>query len=220
MCVRVVSFIPVKMNSKRIPQKNIKKFFDGTPLMHFIQKVCLNVPSIDETYVYCSDPSVEDYTIPGVQFLLRPAYLDGDNINGNDLIREFMSTVDADIYVNANTTSPFAKWETIEECIQKVKSGQYDSAFCVEPIRTFLWKDDTPLNFDPDHFPRTQDLPNIYGETSIAYVFTKDSFLKNGRRLGRKPYVKEVGKIEAIDIDYLEDFTIADAIYRGVLKGV
>ena len=216
--MKTVALIPIKLGSKRIPGKNIKPFFDGTPLMSFIQKACLEAGNIDEVFVYCSDDAVIPYVMSGVRYLKRPAYLDGDSINANDFIREFMKVVDADIYVNAHTTSPFAKPETISECVDKVASGEYDSAFCVEAIKTFLWTEGKPMNFDPDHFPRTQDLPLIYGETSIAYVFTKDSFLKHNRRLGSKPFIKEVSKIEAIDIDYPEDFEIANAIYKEVLK--
>jgi len=216
--MKTVALIPIKLGSKRIPGKNIKPFYDGTPLMHFIQKACLNAGNIDEVYVYCSDEAVIPYVLSGVTFIKRPEFLDGDNINANDFIREFMKTVDADIYVNAHTTSPFAKPETIAECVNKVASGDYDSAFCVEAIKTFMWAEGKPMNFDPDHFPRTQDLPLIYSETSIAYVFTKDSFLKHQRRLGSKPFIKEVSKIEAIDIDYPEDFEIANAIYKEVLK--
>ena len=144
--------------------------------------------------------------------------MDGDDKNANDIISEFIKEVDADIYINAHTTSPFAKTETIDECIEKVMSGDYDSAFCAEPLRTFMWENGKPINFDPNHFPRTQDLPLIYGETSIAYVFTKDSFIANRRRLGKRPYIKEVGKIEAMDIDYPEDFEICNAIYKEILK--
>lgn len=215
--MKIVALIPVKLDSKRIPQKNIKPFFDGKPLMHFVQEVCLKSKLIDEVYVYCSDEKVKDYILPGVQFLKRPACLDLDTVNANDIIREFMKTISADIYVNAHATSPFAKTETIDDCIKKVVSGVYDSAFCAENIKTFLWSKGEPINFDPDHFPRTQDLPDIYGETSIAYVFTKKSFIKNNRRLGIKPYIKEVGKIEAMDIDYPEDFEIANAIYKEVI---
>ncbi len=215
--MKTVALIPIKLGSKRVPKKNIKPFFDGTPLMHFIQKTCLECKNIDEVYVYCSDETVKEYVLPGVNFMKRPIELDGDDKNANDIIRAFMKEVDADIYVNTHTTSPFAKVETIESCIEKVKSGEYDSAFCAENIKTFLWSENKPINFDPDHFPRTQDLPDIYGETSIAYVFTKESFLKNNRRLGNKPFIKEVGKIEAMDIDYPEDFDIANAIYREVI---
>lgn len=216
--MRTVALIPIKLGSKRVPQKNIKPFYDGTPLMHFIQKVCLESDRIDDVYIYCSDDKVKEYILPGVKFLKRPEYLDGDNINANDFIREFMKSVDADIYVNAHTTSPFAKVETINACIDKVASGEYDSAFCAESIKAFMWENGKPINFDPDHFPRTQDLPVIYAETSIAYVFTKETFNKYNRRVGIKPYIQEVGKIEAIDIDYPEDFDIANAIYKEVIK--
>lgn len=216
--MKTVALIPIKLGSKRVVGKNTKPFFDGTPLMYFIQKACLDTKNIDEVYIYCSDEAVKEYIVPGVKFLQRPEYLDGDNINANDFIREFMKEVDADIYVNAHTTSPFAKPETIDDCIEHVASGEYDSAFCAEAIRTFMWEDGKPINFDPDNFPRTQDLPLIYGETSIAYVFTKQSFLENNRRLGKHPYIKEVGKIEAMDIDYPEDFEICNAIYKEMLK--
>ena len=36
--MKVVALIPIKLGSKRVPKKNIKPFFDGTPLMSFIQK--------------------------------------------------------------------------------------------------------------------------------------------------------------------------------------
>ncbi|MFG6329088.1 MAG: acylneuraminate cytidylyltransferase family protein [Lachnospiraceae bacterium] len=215
--MKTVALIPVKMGSKRVPGKNIKLFFDGTPLMSFIQRTCLGSNLINEVYIYCSDDTVKEYILSGVKFLKRPAFLDVDTVNANDIIREFIKSVDADVYVNAHTTSPFAKTETIDDCISKVSSGRYDSAFCAENIKTFMWSDGKPVNFNPDYFPRTQDLPDIYGETSIAYVFTKESFLKNNRRLGKKPYIKEVGKIEAIDIDYPEDFEIANAVYKEVV---
>lgn len=215
--MKTVALIPIKLNSKRVPQKNIKPFFDGTPLMYFIQKTCLDSKRIDDIYVYCSDEAVKPYILPRVKFLKRPEFLDSDKVNANDYIREFIKEVDSDIYINVHTTSPFARVETINELIEKVASGEYDSAFCAENIKTFMWSEGKPLNFDPDHFPRTQDLPDIFGETSIAYVFTKDSFLENNRRLGVKPYIKEVGKIEALDIDYLEDFDIANAVYKEVI---
>ena len=216
--MKTVALIPIKLSSKRLPMKNIKPFYDGTPLMEFIQRACLQSNMIDEVYIYCSDENIQKYILSGVKYLKRPQYLDSDTVNANDFIREFMKEVDADIYVNAHTTSPFAKTETINDCIEKVKSGEYDSAFCAECIKTFLWQDNKPINFDVNKFPRTQDLPNIYGETSIAYVFTKETFLKYNRRVGVKPFIKNVNKIEAIDIDYPEDFEIANAIYKGVLK--
>lgn len=99
--MKIVAMIPIKLSSKRLPQKNIKPFFDGTPLMSFIQRACLKAKKIDEVYVYCSEPQVRQYLEPGVKYLERPPFLDANSINCNDIIREFIKHVDADVYVAA-----------------------------------------------------------------------------------------------------------------------
>ena len=125
-----------------------------------------------------------------------------------------MKAVDADIYVMTHSTAPFAKAESIDDCIDKVSSGEYDSAFCAENVKTCMWRDGKPINYDLDgKFTGTQYLPDIYAETSIAYVFKKETFQELGRRIGNKPYIKEVDKIEGMDIDWPDEFEIADAIY-------
>ena len=73
--MKVVALIPIKLGSVRVPQKNIKPFFDGTPLMHFIQRTCLESGLIDEVYIYCSNEDVKEYILPGVKFLKRPVTL-------------------------------------------------------------------------------------------------------------------------------------------------
>ena len=123
-----------------------------------------------------------------------------------------MDTIDADIYVYAHATAPFITVETMKQCIEAVKSGDYDSAFCASKIQTFLWKNGEPLNFDASNLPRTQDLEPIYQETSGVYVFTKEVYRKCGRRIGMKPFIKEVSFKETIDIDNPEDFDLAEAL--------
>lgn len=217
--MKVVAMVPIKLNNERVPGKNIKKFSDGTPLMEMIQKACLAAESVDEVYVYCSKSEVKEYLIDGVEFLQRPEYLDTSAVNCNDIIREFMKAVDADIYIASHATGPFTRSESIDICVQKVASGEYDSAFLAKRMQEFLWQDGKAMNFDIQNFPRTQDLKPIYSEASGAYVFTKETFEKYNRRVGVKPYIHEVDDIEAVDIDYPMDFTIANAIYmEGLYK--
>lgn len=216
--MRVVAMIPVKMGSQRIPGKNIKEFFDGTPLVSLIQRVCMKSPHIDEVYVYCSDISIESYLEPNVRFLQRPSFLDSDDCNCNDIIREFIKSVDADVYVVSHATGPFTKVQSINACIDAVVNNGYDSAFLAKRLQAFLWQDGEALNFDPQFFPRTQDLKPVFEEASGAFVFPKETFIKYGRRVGANPFICEVDDIEAIDIDYPIDFVIADAIYKEIVK--
>lgn len=217
--MKIVAFIPIKLNNERIPGKNTKRFSDGTPLITFFLKTIVGVAEIDELYVFCSNPDIQRYFVPGVKYLKRPAFLDTQQATPQNIIEEFVKRIDADIYIMAHCTSPFVTKEHLEECISAVKSEKHDSAFTGEKIQKLLWDNGgNPLNFDPSQISRTQDLPSIYAEVSAAYVFRKEVFYKFRRRIGFNPYVTEVRGIECIDIDYPEDFEIADAIYMNIIK--
>ena len=67
------------MNNECLPGKNVKPFFDGTLLMHFIQNACLYTKGINETYVYCTQEDIKKYLLPGIKFHKRPEYLNSNN---------------------------------------------------------------------------------------------------------------------------------------------
>lgn len=216
--MKVASFVPVKLNNERAPGKNTKRFDDGTPLITHFLKTLVQVPEIDELYVFCSQQKITDYIVPGVRFLKRPESLDTKDATPQDIISTFMSMVDADVYMVCHCTSPFVKAERFSECIHKVCEEGYDSAFTGEKIQRLMWHNGQPLNFDAANVPRTQDLPVYYNEVSAAYVFKKETFETLHRRIGLNPYICEVSGVECVDIDYPEDFEIANAIYMNILK--
>ena len=128
--------------------------------------------------------------------------------------------MDSDIYVVSHATGPFTRSLSINTCIEKVETEGYDSAFLAKRIQEFLWSEGKTINFDIQNFPRTQDLTPVYSETPGAYVFLKETFFKYDRRVGINPYIHEVSEIESRDIDYPEDFLIADAIYTEIIKSM
>ena len=215
--MKIAAFVPVKLNNERTPGKNTKRFDDGTALITCFLKTLVCVPEIDELYVFCSNESIKDYLIPGVKFLRRPEFLDTNQATPQNIIEEFMKQVDADVYLVCHCTSPFVKAERISECIHKVRDEDYDSAFTAERIQRLMWYNGKPLNFDAACVPRTQDLPVYYNEVSAAYVFRKETFTALHRRIGLKPYICEVSGIECIDIDYPEDFEVANTIYMNLI---
>ena len=88
----------------------------------------------------------------------------------------------------------------------------------VSKVQEFLWKDNKPFNYNLEKIPRTQDLDVMYSETSGFFIYTKDLMVKEHRRVGYKPFLVEVSKIEACDIDESEDFEIANAIYNSIIN--
>ncbi len=214
----VVAFIPIKLNNERTPGKNIRRLSDGTPLCHLIQQNLLHVPEVERIIVYCSDEHIMDYLLPGVEFMKRPKELDSNSTRCGDIIRSFINTVEADIYALSHATSPFIKPERFSACISAVASGKYDSAFTCKRVMDFLWSGGNPMNFKRGSIPRTQDMEEIFAELPSPYVFTRDVFEKYHGRTGVRPFMCECTTIESIDIDWPEDFLIADAIYSQILK--
>ena len=212
--MKTVAIVPMKLNNRRLPQKNTKCFTNGKPLCHYILSTLLKVKGIDEVYVYCSNPDIQEFIPEGVKYLRRSSSLDQDITKMNEVLRCFANEVSADIYVMTHTTAPFIKKESIEKGLEAVKSGKYDSSFAAKKLQDFLWKDGKPFNYELDNIPRTLDLPLIYKETSGFYIYKNNIMSEFNRRIGDKPFIVEVGEIEGVDIDEAEDFVIADAIYN------
>ena len=62
---------------------------------------------------------------------------------------------------------------------------------------------------------RTQDLEPWYEENSCIYIFSRNSFEKTNARIGLRPKLFEIPKLEAIDIDEKEDWFMANAVAEG-----
>ncbi len=216
--MKTVAVVPMKLNNRRLPQKNTKAFTNGKPLCYYILSTLLSISSIDEVYIYCSNPDIQEFIPEGVKYLKRSASLDQDTTKMNEVLQCFAADVPADIYVMTHTTAPFISKESIEKGLEAVDSGEYDSAFAAKKLQDFLWKDGKPFNYELDNIPRTQDLPPLYEETSGFYIYKANVMTKLNRRIGEHPYIVEVGEIESVDIDEAEDFMIADAIFNHIKR--
>ena len=216
--MKTIAIVPMKLNNRRLPQKNTRPFTNGKPLCYYILSTLLTVEDIDEVYVYCSNPDIKEFIPEGVKYLKRSESLDQDTTKMNEVLKAFSKDVPADVYVMTHTTAPFVKKESIEKGLQAVLSGEYDSSFAAKKLQDFLWKDGKPFNYELNNIPRTQDLPPLYEETSGFYIYKSNVITDLNRRIGDKPYIVEVSEIESVDIDELEDFIIADAIYNYNLK--
>ncbi len=210
--MKTVAFVPIKMNNERLPGKNTKKFSNGKPLISYILKTLKETNGIDEVYVYCSNPAINEFLPEGISFLKRDEYLDKSTTSFNEVLKYFARDVKADIYLLTHATAPFISKTSFEKGIAAVSSGKYDSALAVEKMQEFIWKDGKPFNYNPENIPRTQDLEAYYIETCGMYIYTADLINKEGRRIGHHPYLVEVSKIEASDINNPDDFIVADAI--------
>mgnify|MGYP000182835628 CR=1 FL=1 len=209
--MKVVSFIPIKLNNQRLPGKNLMDL-NGKPMCDYIFQTVKQVRNIDEKYVYCSDEKIQDYMPEELILKKRDKYLDGFQVKGLEIIDYFVRDVDADIYVLTHVTQPFTKTESLEKAIEKVASGEYDSAFSAVEIKDYCWYQGKPLNYNMKDIVTTQNLEPIYMETGAFFIFTKEMYKRLHQRIGERPYMHIVDSFEAVDVDTKEDFELAQAV--------
>ncbi len=212
----VTAFVPMKGHSARVPNKNIRPLA-GKPLFHWITLALLAARRVDRVVIETdSDRIAEDAarSFPSLTVLRRPRELWGDDVPMNSIIEFHMSMVASDVYFQTHSTNPLLRASTMDLAIERfLAPGDHDSLFAVNVWRTrFFWSDGRPVNHNPDELLPTQDLPPLLEENSNMYIFTKQSFAKRKHRIGTKPLMFEMEYSEAIDIDEMAQFKLADAL--------
>ena len=215
----IVALLPMRHESHRVKQKNYREF-NGRPLFHWVLLTLDQCPSITSILIDTDSPVIKEQA-PGVsgkvQVIDRPAHLLGDKVPMNDILMHDVGQVKADIYLQTHSTNPLLEAETIERAIKTFMQGRekYDSLFSVTRWQTRFWdKEGKAVNHDPAKLERTQDLPPLFEENSNLYIFTKDVLLKRRNRIGYKPMLFEIPRLEATDIDEEEDFKLAENLQR------
>jgi CMP-N-acetylneuraminic acid synthetase len=213
----VVALVPMRHHSERVPGKNYRPLA-GKPLFHHILDTLRQCPSITQIAVDTDSPIIiaglrEHY--PQVVVIERPEHLRGDAVPMNEILMHDTALLEADFYLQTHSTNPLLRAETIERAIQTLLGlyPAYDSLFGVTRIQTRLWDAlARPINHNPNILLRTQDLPPIYEENSCIYLFTRQTLVQRRNRIGERPYLFEIPREEALDIDEPLDFIIADLL--------
>lgn len=218
--MKFIALLPLKGHSERVPNKNMR-LFNGRPLYHCVADVleaCQYVSSflINTDSQIIAEDAVKYYS--KVRIIERPKELCGDLVPMNDIIGYDMKESDGEHFIQTHSTNPLLTVETLNCAVEKYFKAleAFDSLFSVTRLQTRLyWASGEPVNHNPDELLRTQDLPPIFEENSNLYLFSKSSFHAAGnKRIGLKPKMFEINKMEAVDIDEEEDFNLAETLFR------
>ena len=219
-----IALLPMKAHSERVSGKNFKNLA-GKPLFRWILDALLAVDEIDQVVINTDarDILADNGLVGGDRVLIRDRRpeLCGDFVSMNLIIEDDLAATNADQYIMTHTTNPLLSSATIGKALGEYKDakskGLADSSFGVTKFQTRFYKGDgSPINHDPNNLIRTQDLEPWYEENSCIYVFDKVSFAATNARIGEKPILFEIPKLEALDIDEKEDWFLANAVAKGL----
>ena len=143
------------------------------------------------------------------QQIAKSPSLNEDKVKARELFSFAAERLDTEWILLCHPTGPLILPSSLRKAINACLVEGYDSACSVQRIQNYCWLNGSPLNYQLDSIPQTQDLEPVFIETSGFYLFKKSSFLSSGKRLNGKVSLIEVDEKESVDIDEAKDFELA-----------
>ncbi|MFA5753446.1 MAG: hypothetical protein WC910_10295, partial [Bacteroidales bacterium] len=76
------------------------------------------------------------------------------------------------------------------------------------------WLDGKPINYDTSKHTRSQELPDVVALTFGCSVISRELMQARGNVVGLNPLFVKLHDTEALDVDTMFDFSIAEVLYK------
>jgi len=223
--MKVTCFLPCRAGSERVRDKNTRQFagveggllkikLDQLIRCQLIETIVLSTDdkkAIDVSKAYGSRIRIDN----------RPPGLATSETSTDDLIRYVATVITEPHILWTHVTSPFTGGElytkAVNEYFRVIKAGEYDSLMSVTPLRVHVWdKQGSPVNYSREglRWPRSQQVEPLYEVNSAIFISSRENYLRYEDRIGARPFLFEMERTDSLDIDYEDDFMLAESIFR------
>ncbi|WP_405607763.1 cytidylyltransferase domain-containing protein [Polaribacter sp. Asnod1-A03] len=218
-------FLPCRAGSQRIPNKNTKEFagVEGGLLQVKLESLT-KASLVDKIVVSTNDQKVidiaESMNHKKIVIDVRPDHLAQSSTSTDDVVDYVPTIIEDEHILWTHVTSPFITSDSINRGIKKYYENLdqgFDSLMTVNKIQTFLWGENgQAYNYDRavEKWPRTQTLPPLYELNSGFFISSRTNYIELKDRIGVKPFLLQSEGYEKIDVDWPDDFLLAEMVYK------
>lgn len=217
--------VPARSGSKGLPGKNIR-ILDGKPLfMHAVDNA-LNAGA-EKVLITTDIKDVLDMDFPSrVEVVRREQSLSDDKVPMQAVLLSLKKYIEHDTFVLLQPTSPFRNSVHIKEALELYFRRDFKMVMSAAATERSVLKygialeDGTfqPIN-NPDFcFENRQKLPAVFKPNGALYIIDYADFYINQKFNTEKIGLYEMGEKESLDIDCLDDFLLAERIFKELKK--
>lgn len=220
--MKTAFFLPVRSGSERVKNKNTRTFAGNDKGLTGNKIAQLTATRrIDEIIVSTNDAAcieiARQYDDPRVRIVKRPEELCTSQTNLEDLIAYVPTVSDADVFVWGHVTTPFVDGATYDDAVLRyfaALSEGYDSLIGVREVHNFfLNKAGAVINNSSSlAWPRTQDLDPLFEVNHAVFIAARSVYEEKRNRVGDRPYLYRMNAFSSFDIDWEEDFVMAELL--------
>lgn len=224
---KITFFLPTRKGSERVRNKNTRPFagMEGGLIENKLRQL-LDSKLIDEIILStndrrCMEIAQQYVADKRLRIIPRPDELCLSSTNLQDLICYVPTITDAEHILWGHVTTPLAGASEydkgIERYLSKLAEG-FDSMVGVTELKNFLLNKDGRLvnNTTELPWPRTQDLEPLYVINHTMFLAKREVYTKLKNRLGNKVLLHVMDEFHSKDIDWEEDFAIAEMMYEKI----
>jgi len=223
-----IAIIPSRLGSKRIRQKNIRKFC-SKPILYWTLKN-LKQSKLFSRIIITSESSKVLRVANNLgfkEFLKRKKKLSKDYISTDEVIVDAIKTLekkyDFENVCCIYPCSPFLEKSDLIKAYKLIQKDKNGFAFGVSnyehPIQRSLGynKRSRKLSINNKNlfFKRTQDLKDMYHDVGQFYFAHKNTWLK---KINKTRYGVKIPSWRSIDIDNNDDWKKAELIFKSLRK--
>jgi len=223
----ITAFLPCRKGSERVPRKNIRPFGSyGHGLVEIKLGQLLACPEIDQIMLSTNDEEIIDYAATLDRSRLkvhrRVEHLSSSATSTDDLVGHAHDLIGTGHILWTHVTSPFVDSKLYSDIIHVYRDALqngYDSLMTTTLLHAFLWSDESPLNYDRtiEKWPRTQTLAPVHEINSAVFLAPTEVYLRCEDRIGDRPLLYALDKLRAMDVDWEEDFVVAETLFTKKL---
>jgi len=226
--MNIISIIPARGGSKRVPKKNIKDLA-GKPLIAYSIEQSLACKDIDRTIVSTDSEEIAAISKQfGAEVILRPESISNDKATTLVVLKHLLENLKfenylVDLVVLLQPTSPIRPNNLISKAIKTFKSSDADMLVSVcesSPSNWILSINNGFLSFmHKSNFKNIRKQDQTYDKTYLLngsiYIYRPEDIINSDDYVWRKKIIPCImSKEESVDIDEELDFRIAELILK------
>ena len=223
--MHTVAIIPARGGSKGLKNKNIYPVAEK-PLLAWTILQALASTSIERVFVSTDDQDIAKVASEyGAELIMRPPELSGDKATSESAIQHALGIIEhdfqlpLDIIVFLQATSPLRKSGDIDRAIEHFLRKKADSLISVTKADDLtLWETKegawNSVNFDYHNRGMRQDRPTQFIENGSIYIFTPETLITYGNRIGSKLAAYEMEFWQTWEIDTIEEIDLIEYYFN------
>lgn len=223
-------FLPTRKGSERVKNKNTKTFagIEGGLVENKVKQL-LATRLIDDIIFSSNDEICMEvaskYKDSRLRIIERPTELCLSTTNLQDLIYYVPTVTEAEHILWGHVTTPLCGADQydagIKMYLDKLNEG-YDSLVGVTELKNFLLNKAGKLinNTTDIPWPRTQDLEALYPINHTMFLANRNVYIDQKNRIGEKPLLYVMDELHSFDIDWPDDFVIAEIMYKNLYGNI